>query len=50
MAEKYARRLRGVDFAKFRQNLGANLVRRGFEHAAAESLVTELWERYGAPD
>jgi hypothetical protein len=39
-----------VDFDRFRQSLGAYLVGRGFERAAAESLVTELWERYGAPD
>lgn len=50
LAEKRARRLRGVAFDRFRRSLGAYLVRRGFERAAAESLVTELWERYGAPD
>ena len=50
LAEKRARRLRGVAFDRFRQSLGAYLVRRGFERAATESLVTELWERYGAPD
>ena len=50
VAERQARRLQGRGFAEFRQRLGAFLVRRGFEHATAESLVTELWETYGAPD
>ena len=50
VAERQARRLQGSGFAEFRQRLGAFLVRRGFEHATAESLVTELWETYGAPD
>lgn len=49
-AERQAGRLHGCGFAEFRQRLGAFLVRRGFEHATAESLVTELWETYGAPD
>ena len=50
VAERQAGRLHGCAFAEFRQRLGAFLVRRGFEHATAESLVTELWETYGAPD
>jgi regulatory protein len=50
VAERQARRLQGRAFWEFRQRLGAFLVRRGFEHATAESLVTELWESYGAPD
>lgn len=50
VAERQARRLHGSGFGEFRQRLGAFLVRRGFEHATAESLVTELWESYGAPD
>ena len=50
VAERQARRLQGRSFGEFRQRLGAFLVRRGFEHATAESLVTELWETYGAPD
>ena len=50
VAERQARRLQGRGFGEFRQRLGAYLVRRGFEHATAESLVTELWETYGAPD
>ena len=50
VAERQARRLQGRGFAEFRQRLGAFLVRRGFEQATAESLVTELWETYGAPD
>lgn len=49
-AERQARKLHGHAFGEFRQRLGAFLVRRGFEHATAESLVTELWESYGAPD
>ena len=49
-AERQARRLQGRGFTEFRQRLGAFLVRRGFEHATAESLVTELWETYGTPD
>ena len=50
VAERQARRLQGRGFAEFRQRLGAFLVRRGFEHATAESLVTELWETYGLAD
>ena len=50
VAEQQARKLHGRAFAEFRQRLGAFLVRRGFEHETAESLVTELWETYGAPD
>ncbi len=50
VAERQARRLQGRGFREFRQRLGAFLVRRGFEHATAESLVTELWETYGTPD
>ncbi len=50
VAERQARKLHGRAFAEFRQRLGAFLVRRGFEHETAESLVTELWETYGAPD
>ncbi|MCY3749277.1 MAG: regulatory protein RecX [Chloroflexi bacterium] len=50
VAERQAERLQGRGFGEFRQRLGAFLVRRGFEHATAESLVTELWETYGAPD
>ena len=50
LAERQARRLQGRGFGEFRQRLGAYLVRRGFEHATAESLVTEFWETYGAPD
>ena len=50
LAERQAGRLHGCGFGEFRQRLGAFLVRRGFEHATAESLVTELWETYGAPD
>lgn len=50
VAERQAGRLHGCGFGEFRQRLGAFLVRRGFEHATAESLVTELWETYGAPD
>lgn len=50
VAERQAGRLQGRGFGDFRQRLGAYLVRRGFEHATAESLVTELWETYGAPD
>lgn len=50
VAERQARRLHGCAFREFRLRLGAFLVRRGFEHATAESLVTELWECYGAPD
>lgn len=50
LAERQARKLHGRAFGEFRQRLGAFLVRRGFEHATAESLVTELWESYGAPD
>ena len=50
VAERRAQRLQGCGFTEFRQRLGAFLVRRGFEHATAESLVTELWEAYSAPD
>ena len=50
VAERQARRWQGRGFAEFRQRLGAFLVRRGFEHSTAESLVTELWETYGVPD
>lgn len=50
VAERQARRLQGRGFREFRQRLGAFLVRRGFEHVTAESLVTELWETYGTPD
>lgn len=50
VAERQAGRLHGYGFGEFRERLGAFLVRRGFEHATAESLVTELWETYGAPD
>ncbi len=50
VAEREARKLHGRAFGDFRQRLGAFLVRRGFEHETAESLVTELWETYGAPD
>ncbi len=50
LAERQARKLHGRAFSEFRQRLGAFLVRRGFEHETAESLVTELWESYGAPD
>ena len=50
VAARQAGRLQGRGFGEFRQRLGAFLVRRGFEHATAESLVTELWETYGAPD
>ncbi len=49
-ALRQARRLHGRPFPEFRQKLGAFLVRRGFEHATAESLVTELWDAYGVPD
>ena len=49
-AQRQAGRLRGCGFAEFRQRLGAFLVRRGFAHATAESLVTELWDTYGVPD
>lgn len=50
VAERQAGRLHGCGFAEFRQRLGSFLVRRGFAHATAESLVTELWDTYGAPD
>lgn len=50
VAERQAARLHGFGFADFRQRLGSFLVRRGFAHATAESLVTELWETYGVPD
>ena len=47
---KQASKLAGLSFREFRQRLGAFLLRRGFEHATAESLVTELWDEFGAPD
>ena len=48
LAEKRARQLRGIDYLSFRQQLGAYLSRRGFDYDAADMLIRELWESYGA--
>jgi regulatory protein len=50
VGRKQASKLADLSFRVFRQRLGVFLLRRGFEHATAESLVTELWEEFGAPD
>ncbi|MBH40169.1 MAG: hypothetical protein CL790_02950 [Chloroflexi bacterium] len=48
VGHKQAGKLAEMPFLEFRQRLGSFLVRRGFEHSTAESLVTELWEDRGS--
>ena len=48
VGHKQAGKLSELPFLEFRQRLGSFLVRRGFEHSTAESLVTELWEDRGS--
>jgi regulatory protein len=43
-ASKYARRLAGVDWEKFRKRLGDHLVRRGFSYGTIVPVLRQVWD------
>jgi len=49
-ARKYARRLAGLDWPKFRQKLGGFLARRGFSYTIAAPAVSEVWKETQTAD
>lgn len=48
IARRRLPRLRGLDFATFRQRLGAYLVRRGFSYEVAGPVIQRLWREIAA--
>jgi regulatory protein len=49
-ARKYARRLIGLDWPKFRLKLGGFLARRGFSYATLAPVVSEVWKETQTAD
>ena len=49
-ARKYARRLTGLDWQKFRQKLGSFLIRRGFSYTTLAPVVSEVWKETQTAD
>jgi regulatory protein len=43
-AQKYARRLKDLDWPAFRQKLGGFLTRRGFSYTTLAPVVSEVWK------
>lgn len=43
-ANRYARRLTGLDWIAFRKKLSAFLARRGFDYGTINSTVSKIWE------
>ncbi len=43
-AQKYARRLSGVDWETFRRRLGAYLMRRGFSYGTISPILRQIWD------
>lgn len=44
-AQKYARRLKGLDWQDFRNKLGGHLGRRGFSYDVIAPVVRQVWEQ-----
>jgi len=49
-ARKYARRLVGLEWLKFRQKLSGFLTRRGFSYATLSPVVSEVWKEIRTAD
>jgi regulatory protein len=49
-AQKYARRLTGLDWSGFRQKLAGFLARRGFSYAAIAPVVSKVWKESQTAD
>lgn len=43
-AQRYARRLAGLDWQTFRQKLSGHLARRGFNYATVSQVVRKAWD------
>ncbi len=44
-ANKYARRLENLEYQKFREKLGAYLLRRGFGYSTVSKVIPQIWEK-----
>jgi regulatory protein len=49
-AQKYARRLVGLEWSDFRQKLGSFLARRGFTYTTLAPVVSEVWKETQTAD
>jgi regulatory protein len=49
-ARKYARRLAGLEWLKFRQRLGGFLTRRGFAYSVVAPVVSKVWKETQTAD
>lgn len=49
-ARKYARRLAGLEWSKFRQKLGGFLTRRGFAYTVVAPVVSKVWKETQTAD
>jgi len=49
-ARKYARRLAGLEWFKFRQRLSGFLARRGFSYSILSPVVSEVWKETRTAD
>lgn len=49
-ARKYARRLAGLEWLKFRQKLGGFLTRRGFSYTVIAPVVSKVWKEIQTAD
>jgi regulatory protein len=49
-ARKQARRYAGLEWAQFRQKLGAFLARRGFSYSTLAPVVSKVWEELQTAD